>query len=40
MEGDGLGACLLDVDLQVVLQVLTNSWHKKEWLGKKWRTQG
>lgn len=25
VEGDGTGACLLDVYLQVVLQVLTNS---------------
>lgn len=34
VEGDGLCARLLNVDLQVVLQVLPNSWHRKEWLGK------
>jgi hypothetical protein len=39
VEGDGLCARLLNVDLQVVLQVLPNSWHRKEGLGK-WLTQG
>lgn len=35
VEGDGVCACLLNVDLQVVLQVLPNSWHRMEWLRKK-----
>lgn len=33
-------ACLLNVDLQVVLQVLPNSWHRMEWLRKKMANTG
>lgn len=29
VEGDGLCASMLNVDLQVVLQVLTNSWARE-----------